>query len=108
MKKSGLAFFAMIFLLISNYSFGQGVDIDTSIMLHIKPELVHLKKIDSAQENKLQSKTKGSAVRCEKGKDLAYYHPDNYRDASKSSAELGIKFLEVLSENLAEIIKDLK
>ncbi len=28
MKKSGLAFFAMIFLLISNYSFGQGVDID--------------------------------------------------------------------------------
>lgn len=48
MKKSGLAFFAMIFLLISNYSFGQGVDIDTSIMLHIKPELVHLKKLDSA------------------------------------------------------------
>lgn len=97
------------FLGRENYNLlGEGIDIDTSIMLHIKPELVHLDKLVSAQKNKQSPQTKGLAIRYEKGRDLAYYRPDNYLDASKSSADLGKKFLEVLSDNLAEIIKDLK
>lgn len=86
---------------------GPGLDIDTSIMLHIKPDLVHMEKIEGAQEDRPQPETKGRAVRYEPGKDLAYYRPDNTRDVSKSTAELGEKLLGVISDNLVEIIQSL-
>jgi len=85
-----------------------GVDIDTSIMLQIKPELVHVDKLAEAQKNKPGPQTKGSAVRYDTGKNLAYYRPDNYLDVSKSTAALGRTLLEILSTNFAEIINDLK
>jgi creatinine amidohydrolase/Fe(II)-dependent formamide hydrolase-like protein len=87
---------------------GPGLDIDTSIMLHIKPELVHMEKIEDAREDRPQPETKGRAVRYEQGKDLAYYRPDNTRDVSKSSAELGEKLLGIISDNLVEIIQSLE
>ena len=87
---------------------GQGIDIDTSIMLKIKPELVHLDKLADARQNLPFPQTKGRAQRYDRGRNLAYYRPDNYNDASKSTAELGEKFLEIFSENLAEITNDLK
>jgi creatinine amidohydrolase/Fe(II)-dependent formamide hydrolase-like protein len=86
---------------------GKGIDIDTSIMLYLKPELVCLEKLDAAQKNRLQPNTTGQAIRYEKDKNLAYYRPDNFKDASNSTAKLGEKFLEILSDNLAEIINDL-
>ena len=86
---------------------GEGKDIDTSIMLHVRPDLVHMEKLEDAQENRPQPQTKGRAVWYAKGKDLAYYSPDNYRDSSNSSAELGEKLLNVLSDNLVEIIQNM-
>ena len=77
-------------------------------MLKIKPELVHLDKLADARQNLPQPKTKGRAQRYDRGRNPAYYRPDNYRDASKSNAELGEKLLEIFSNNLAEIINDLK
>ena len=85
-----------------------GIDIDTSIMLQVKPELVHVDKLAEAQKNRLESQTKGRAIRYDRGRNLAYYRPDNYIDASKSTAGIGRKLLEILSTNFAEIINDLK
>jgi len=85
-----------------------GVDIDTSIMLQVKPELVQMGQLAAAQKNRPESPTKGRAMRYDRGKNLAYYRPDNFIEASKSTAEIGQKFLDILSANFAEIINDLK
>jgi len=84
-----------------------GVDVDTSIMLKIKPELVHMDKLETAEQNKPQPETKARAIRYERGKDLAYYRPDNYRNVSNSTADLGVQFMTILSDNLAELINSL-
>ena len=85
-----------------------GVDIDTSIMLRVKPELVHMDKLTEAHKNRPEPQTKGRAMRYDRGRNLAYYRPDNFSEASKSTAEIGQKLLDILSANFAEIINDLK
>ena len=87
---------------------GPGVDIDTSIMLQIKPELVHLDALAKARINNPPPQTKDFAQRYDQGARLAFYRPDNFIDASKSTAELGKRFLEIFSTNFAEIINGLK
>jgi len=82
---------------------------ETSIMLYLRPDLVHMDRQDSStgyRQNQLASLKKHSVF-----SGLTWYgdFPEHYAgDHTKANAELGKLIVDVTSETLCEIVKNVK
>jgi len=90
---------------------GHGGELETSLMLHLRPELVEQEKIESTRRE--QSFTHGSADMFDTGPLTTYGSFDEYSDSGAigdstvASAEKGEEIFKRLGDEMATILKEI-